>query len=95
MPKERERIIVKMSDGSQYEGDISLHGRDRVVDTLNHPEPFFNLRNVQSADGNDFPLVILCKKQVISARHVTPPIQEIKVTRMLRKESKAKGVFDK
>jgi len=95
MPKERERIVVKMSDGSQYEGDISLHGRDRVVDTMNHEEPFFNLRNVKTPDGGEIPLIVLCKAQVVSLAYLAPPTQEIKVTRVLRKGDQPRAVFER
>ena len=95
MSKEFERVLVKMADGAQYEGDISLHGRDRVVDTLNHPEPFFNLRNVKTPDGGETGLVVLCKSQVVSVQYLTPPLQELNVTRVLRKGDQPHSVFER
>lgn len=85
MSKERERIIVKMVNGDVYEGSLSLHGRIRVVDTLNHPEPFFNLRRARLTDGEEIPLIVLAKDQVVSVQQITPPAEEIQGTTMLRK----------
>lgn len=94
MSKERERIIVKLVDGTVAEGYISLHGRVRVVDTLNHPEPFFNLREVEIKGGDSTPLMMVSKRQVVSVRHVTPPDSEINGTVVLRKSAQ-RNVFDK
>ncbi len=93
MSKESDRITVVMSDGTQYEGDISLHDRARLVDLMNHPDPFFNLRKAVNKEGEKFPLLVLSKHHVVSLRHLAPPENELNGTVMLRKSDAPKAVF--
>lgn len=93
MARDHERVVVTMTDGSRFEGNVSLHGRTRVVDTFNHPEPFFNLRDVTVAGGEHVPLMILNKTQVVWIRHLAPPEDEVRETLVLRKGQEPKSVF--
>lgn len=96
LTKESERVIVKMTDGTLFEGEVSLHQRSRVVDSLNHDEPFFNLRHVKINEKEDADLVVLRKSQVIWVRYVNTPADEISGTMVMRKGDKAKSnVFKK
>ena len=95
MPKDTQRIVATMVDGSRFEGDFSIHGHERAVDTLNHIETFFHLRDVKAQDGAELPLVVLNKVQVVSIRHTAPPEDEIRGTLVLRKKNEPRKVFGK
>ena len=95
MEKDILRVVVKMADGTRYEGDISLHGHERVVDTLNHIDTFFHLRDVKLDTGEILPLVVVNKSHVATAWHLAPPREEIDNTLVLRKGNQPKSVFRK
>ncbi len=63
---EKERIRVRMSDGSQYEGDLQLAGKGRATDVLNLPDPFIVLDRIESDLGPSGGFVILNKAHVVS-----------------------------
>jgi|GEM_PF-2638245 hypothetical protein len=68
--KEKERIRVRMSDGTQYEGDLQLAGKGRATDVLNLPEPFIVLDRIETDAGTSDGFVILNKAHVISVLSV-------------------------
>ncbi|MGQ9654939.1 MAG: DUF6812 domain-containing protein [Thermodesulfobacteriota bacterium] len=67
---DKERIRVKMSDGSQYEGDLQLAGKGRATDVLNLPDPFIVLDRVEGHGGPSGGFVILNKAHVVSVAPV-------------------------
>lgn len=67
---DKERVRVRMSDGSQYEGDLQLAGKGRATDVLNLPDPFIVLDRVEGHGGPSGGFVILNKAHVVSVAPV-------------------------
>jgi small nuclear ribonucleoprotein (snRNP)-like protein len=65
--KEKERVLVKMTDGSQFEGDLASATKAlSLVETLNDPSPFVLLEDISIGGIRSEHYVILNKAQIVS-----------------------------
>ncbi|MBN2713763.1 MAG: hypothetical protein JXR97_15200 [Planctomycetes bacterium] len=74
MTKEYDHIVITMSDGTCYTGQVHLLGHSRIHDLLNNEkEPFLALKGVIKNSGEKVHWILLNKSHIIS---LEPPTGE-------------------